>query len=326
MALEKLRRSIFWAKNKHNRTKILKMLLDSGMGKSMFDQKFPTPAAFGLGFSAFAYGKKQYNMRSQALWLQRCILFVLACFFVSQPARAESQTASQIVSLAATDPVLRAVLSEVNQYMGKTFAVTRYDTIQEDGKAFNRVARFEPTLAKPTQPQKGWLVTSINNKPPKDMAKALEDDSFKNAPLGYGILSELLAGGLVPAGTRGGLLVYRLQNIPPAALNGILKDLNGNVRAEILVDVSTPKPYVRELRISNSEPFTSRTSYGVSGKIEQLKLLRRFVRAADGTLYPEQTDFVLKARALIVKIERNRSLTFAEFGPLTPLPTQTASR
>jgi hypothetical protein len=117
-----------------------------------------------------------------------------------------------------------------------------------------------------------------------------------------------------------------LQNVPTSALNGVLKDLNGNVSGEILIDVSADRPFVRELRISNAQPFSSRTSYGVSGKIEQIKLLRRFIRAEDGTIYPEQTDFTLKARALILKIERNRSLTFTNFGPLTTLPTQTAAR
>jgi hypothetical protein len=229
--------------------------------------------------------------------LRSLIVAMAAVCLLGQPVLADSA--------GGRDPLLGSIMAEVLSYQGKTFAVTRADTIIDKGKAEARRLRYDPQAG-------SWQLLAGRK-------SSLDDGSIKEPPLGYSLLADFLAAGAVPAGQRDGLLVYRLRAIPDQALGSILLGAGRFVSGEILVDPCAGKPFVRELRVSADAPFTTRTSYHVDSRVSRLEFVRRYSRKDDGVIYPVQSSFQVDAKAMFVNVSRNQTFTFSDFGPLTPL-------
>jgi len=149
--------------------------------------------------------------------------------------------AATTAAAPAPDPLLRQLLADAKA--ARPVAFERTQRIEDDGKPVaTLVDRYDPALAEP------WKLVSVDGRAPKPGELADWRRSIKNAVPGYARIAALIGSAQRVDATH-----YRVAPLPKGFM---ARDaLADHLVAEVTIDTSAARPYVREAHFYAREPF-----------------------------------------------------------------------
>lgn len=159
------------------------------------------------------------------------------------------------------------------------------------------VDRYDPQLPDP------WKLVSVDGRAPK--ADELKDwrGTTKNGLPSYNRVALLLQGAQRVDATH-----YRLERLP----KGFLKPeaIAAHVSAELTVDTSGPKPFVRESRFFAKSPFRVM----VIAKVDRFEATNRYALGRDGVPHVTEQVSLIAGSGPGMSGEQTRRVTYSPLG------------
>ena len=182
---------------------------------------------------------------------------------------------SAVAAAPAPDPVLRQLVADAKA--DKPVAFERTQRVEDTGKkAIVYVDRYNPALADP------WKLVSVDGRAPKSDEMGDWRKTLRNGVPSYGRVALLLGGA-----ARVDANHYHIAHLPKGF---VPRDSFGeHLLADVVVDTSTSRPFVREARFYAAGPFRM----FIIAKIEKFDATNHYAPGPDGVMRIVAQDTVL---------------------------------
>lgn len=196
---------------------------------------------------------------------------------------------------AAPDPALRELIRDAKA--SKPVAFERTQRVDDNGKATTYIDRYDPALTNP------WKLVSVDGRAPK--AQEIEDwkKSVKNGVPGYARVQTLLA-----AAHRVDATHYHLDRLPKGFLPRDM--LAEHLVADLTIDASGARPFVREARFYATAPFRM----FIVAKIDKFDATNRYAEGPDGAPRIVAQDTLIAGSGPGMSGTQAKHATFAPLG------------